>query len=140
RFQPVLDYLRGLAHMKRLVVVTGVTLSISSATAAPADASGSALPAVTNTIDPELSVVLTASVFSGAASGAPVAQAQESAGSLGAASSSSATASSTGTGSDPIGAAKSTASNAQQAASSVADQAGQTATSADASTSSIGGK
>ena len=82
RFQPVLDYLRGLAHMDRLIVVTGITLSSQGSDAGSSDTSTSSLARVTSNVDPELNVVLTTKAFAGTESAASLTQAQREASSL----------------------------------------------------------
>lgn len=82
RFQPVLDYLRGLAHMDRLIVVTGITLSAQGSDSQSSDTSTSSLTRVTSDVDPELNVVLTTKAFAGAESAASLAQAQREASNL----------------------------------------------------------
>lgn len=68
RFQPVLDYLRGIASMERLVIVDGVTLGgADDGTSSTETTLEFSAPRITSSIDPELSFTITTRVFSGGA-------------------------------------------------------------------------
>ena len=82
RFQPLLDYLRGLAHMDRLIVVTGITLSSGAGSSETTDTATSSVTRITSDIDPELTVVLTTKAFVGSESSASLVQAQSEASGL----------------------------------------------------------
>ncbi len=65
RFQTILDYLRGMMHMERLIVVDSIELTSVPEESSSSDESDVSEVRISDTIDPELTVTLTTRAFSG---------------------------------------------------------------------------